>query len=246
MKPLVTSKRKFEVPDSYADITIEDLDFIRINVDDQLAIAERLIKVPPDELVNMDMTIIQECFSFLGTPIMDNIEEMDFIRIDDKRCLVPEDFTQCTWAQKIIASNAIKANDIQRLLTIYIQPVYDGAEFSNNSLERYPEIEKHFKKLPVDEVYGCAKFLMNQFIERAKWEDERLKTNITPDHIAAGIKMFNMLGDFNTIDEIAGGDVLKHDEVLMLDYSTIFLKLLKNNLTSRFEKKYSEIMSKKK
>lgn len=246
MIQLKTKLRSFEVPSSYADITIEDLEFIRANVNDQLAIAERLIKVPSDELVNMDMLLIQECLSFLNVTVVDSVEEREVITINEKPYLLPEDFTQCTWAQKIIASDAIKNSNLQRLLSVYLQPVYDDKDFSNDSLNRLPEIEKHFQKLSVEEVYACIKFLMNQFIERNKMEEKLLKPNVTIDHQRAGIAMFNVLGDFNTIDEIAGGDVLKHDAVLMLDYITIFNKLLKNNLTTKFENNYSEILKKKK
>lgn len=246
MIQLKTKLRKFQIPNSYADITIEDLEFLRENVNDQMAIAERLIKVPVDELVNMDMTLIQECFSFLNISVVDSVDERDVIRINKESCLLPRDFTQCTWAQKIIASDAIKSGNLQRLLSVYLQPVYNDSEFSNDSLNRLPGIEKHFQKLSVEEVYGCIKFLMNQFIERGKLEEKLLKPNVTIEHQRAGIAMFNVLGDFNTIDEIAGGDVLKHDAVLMLDYTTIFQKLLKNNLTTKFEKNYSDILNKKK
>lgn len=246
MIQLKTKLRKFEVPSSYADVTIEDLEFLKQNVNDQMAIAERLIKVPADELVNMDMSLIQDVLGFLNVSILDSVDERDIIRIGKKSYVLPEDFTQCTWAQKIIASDAIKNSNLQRLLSVYLQPVYDGSDFSNDSLNRLPEIEKHFQKLSVEEVYGCIKFLMNQFIERGKLEEKLLKPNVTIDHQRAGIAMFNVLGDFNTIDEIAGGDVLKHDAVLMLDYTTIFNKLLKNNLTTKFEKNYSDILNKKK
>jgi hypothetical protein len=57
--------------------------------------------------------------------------------------------------------------------------------------------------------------------------------------------MFNQLGDFNTIDLIARDYNYTHSEVEQLPYNLIFLILFRMNISSKFEKNYSEIIKEK-
>jgi hypothetical protein len=46
----------------------------------------------------------------------------------------------------------------------------------------------------------------------------------------------------NTIDVIAGGKVWRYEDVLAIDYNTIFAKLLKMNISNKFETRYREVL----
>lgn len=57
----------------------------------------------------------------------------------------------------------------------------------------------------------------------------------------AGIKELDVLGNLNTIDNLAGGDILKWNKIESLSYDMIFNKMLKNTIESRINKKLVEI-----
>lgn len=51
----------------------------------------------------------------------------------------------------------------------------------------------------------------------------------------AGIADFDRFGVFNTIDSLAGGDILKWGEVMKLVYNEVFLKLCMNKQQHIFQ-----------
>lgn len=55
------------------------------------------------------------------------------------------------------------------------------------------------------------------------------------EHRQAGIDDFNRFGVFNTIDSLAGGDVLKWGEIMKITYNDIFLKLCMNKQQHIFQ-----------
>lgn len=59
--------------------------------------------------------------------------------------------------------------------------------------------------------------------------------------LQAGIKELDVLGNVNTIDNLAGGDVLKWNDIRKLPYNEVFNKLLKNTIESRINKRLVEI-----
>ena len=63
--------------------------------------------------------------------------------------------------------------------------------------------------------------------------------------LQAGIKELDILGDINTIDSLADGDVLKWERIDNLKYETVFNKLLKNTIEARINKKLVEINKQK-
>lgn len=253
-----TKEFSFNVANSYSDISIETLHFLKDNAEDQYAIAHRLTGLSIDQLNQIDIDQIVSNFDFLGEPILDCVEEpLDLIILnkiikhDDPKiprtkievpCVLPVDYCAESWGQKIIAFSALEEGNVLRVLSCYIQPQFDGKDFD---VERLEEIESKLAKLDVETVYSAVKFLLDQFTARAAYEKKVIISTITPEQMQAGIARFNVLGDFNTIDEIAQGNPLKYEDVLRLDYHTVFNKLLKNNITTRFEKAYHEIMKDK-
>ena len=62
-----------------------------------------------------------------------------------------------------------------------------------------------------------------------------------PKMVAAGVHELDILGDKNLIDMMAGGDVLKWDEVVKLPYSRVFDKQLKNVIDARIARKLNKM-----
>jgi hypothetical protein len=86
---------------------------------------------------------------------------------------------------------------------------------------------------------------LNRLIKLIERDNERLKSDITIEQKMAGIDSFNELGDFNTIDMIAEKYNYTHEQVEQLPYNLIFLILLKQNISSKFESNYSTIIQNK-
>lgn len=88
-------------------------------------------------------------------------------------------------------------------------------------------------------------WLKEQYKQINELEEQYLYTPPEAKLLQAGIKELDILGDKNTIDSLAGGDVLKWDLVKQLPYSVVFDKLLKNTIESRINKRLVEINKQK-
>ena len=161
-----------------------------------------------------------------------------------------------TWGQKICASNLMTEQiveeetktikdinlDLVQLVAVYIQPIVDGVEFDP---EQLVQIMHTLDNLSVANVYPFGIHLKNQLTKILDIETKRLQPTITNDQRKAGIETFDELGLFNTIDMIAGGNVLNLDPVLKIDYGTVYNKLLLTNKSVIFERKLAEVMKPK-
>lgn len=79
----------------------------------------------------------------------------------------------------------------------------------------------------------------------SKMEQEHLSGEPDMDMMLAGINELNIFGDLNVIDMLAGGDVLKWEEVKKMTYQKIFDKQLKTIKEGKFQKEYSKRMADK-
>lgn len=78
-----------------------------------------------------------------------------------------------------------------------------------------------------------------------KMESDNLASQPDIDKIAAGIDELNIFGEMNTIDQLAGGDILKWNEVMKLPYQDVFDKQMMMIKHSAFDKRYSEVLRNK-
>src|SRR5690606_11900479 len=119
------------------------------------------------------------------------------------------------------------------VLSVYLFPQYYPLYNYEGFSDKYKKINTVLGEMQVDEVYPALRFLLNQVDEIVELE-KLLDHKPTNEQVRAGIKNFNVLGDFNTIDMLADGDPLKYDSILKLPYNTIFNKLYKNKISSTF------------
>ena len=61
----------------------------------------------------------------------------------------------------------------------------------------------------------------------------------------AGINDLNKFGVTNLIDMLAGGDVLKWDSVLKLEYSVAWLKIRMVLANNKFQRNYNKVLNEK-
>lgn len=79
----------------------------------------------------------------------------------------------------------------------------------------------------------------------ANIELEYLQSEPDNDLINAGIKELDELGEINTIDNLANGDILKWEQIKKLPYYQVFDKLRKQTLESKINKRYQKILTDK-
>ena len=163
------------------------------------------------------------------------------ISIGDVEVATDIDIKTHTYGQKILLQS-LKPNELGKSLAIYFQPIVNSCEFNyEQSLSLFCEIEK----LKLSEVIQINNFFLNQLRKIIEKENTELSVPATPEQTRAGISMFDEFGVNNTIDALAGGDILKYDRVLMMDYNTIFLKLKRNKLENKFKRNYQKIVEDK-
>lgn len=239
MIKLNSELKSFEVANSFSDITFEQYNEIMSPNVTQFRQIEILTGLQPAEAVVLDLEILSDHLAFLKEDPFESIEPNDFLTVEGVSILLPSDIGEKSWEQQIVASEAMRENKPLSVLACYVQPIFKNSPFVLDELE---DIEFKLSKIPMHDLFAAANFIKNQLIEIEEKERELLKSDISYEQIRAGIDMFNQLGVFNTIDLIAGGDVLKYDAVLKIDYNTILNKLFKLNLTAKFEKNYHEII----
>lgn len=235
-----------EVPNSYKDLTLEQLRAVQANKDNLIKVVEILTGLNAVQLAMIDLEGIAVHFDFLHTAIIDSVEPSREIKIGAKIYSLPEDIKAKSYGQKIAALMRAKKADAVGALYVYLYEPVTGLDFPLKDLERLEDLYELVKKEDVYSIYGAAKYVVDQLAQIEKREDTMLKSKITPEQIEAGIKNFSMLGEWNNIHTLAGRDVTKHDTILLTEYNEIFNTLLFNNLSSNFERRYYDIMSRKK
>lgn len=77
-------------------------------------------------------------------------------------------------------------------------------------------------------------------------EKNNLSSEPEAELVAAGINRLDEFGSYTTIDSLASGDVLKHEEIERLPYYVVYQKLKLDKIQREIEKKYAEIIKNKK
>jgi hypothetical protein len=88
-------------------------------------------------------------------------------------------------------------------------------------------------------------WLLDSQEEINQLESEQLQSLPDAEMTNAGIENFNQFGIINTIDALAGGDILKWKKVIKMSYIDVFTKLKKNKVESEYNKSYSKILEQK-
>lgn len=245
-----TPTGNISVKSSYYDLTCAEYAQITANAQDFDFVFSVLTGIPKDEVQKYNLDNLAEVFEFLDEAPRE-MEPLNFITVNGKDHFDIEIFED-TWAKKITADELVRViksdeegerfivPDLVQLVAIYTTK--QKKKFDESKIE---ETRKILDKMPVAEVHPFGLFLEKQLIDIKKAERIRLKSEYTPEQIQAGIHLFNELGVFNTIDMMAQGDPLRYDAVLNLPFSSVFNKLVLSNISSKFEKRLSEILKDK-
>lgn len=236
MIDLKTELGSFKVCSSWHDLTVEQIDKLKESKGDERELIKTLTTLNDICIDLIDKESLWEQLNFIDVPLIDYVEPFDTIKIGDEEIKIKEDLGQYTYAQKLIATEHMVAMDFVGVICVYAQKKFDH--------EKIEELKQMLQKENAVLVYSVFKFIKEGF-DRLIERDKSLHSEPTYEQIKAGIKNFNVLGEFNTIDMLAMGKPWRYDSILKMDYNTIFNKLLKNKISSNFESKYSEIIRSK-
>ncbi len=155
-----------------------------------------------------------------------------------------------TWMSNPVSIQGIEPTMKIDILTCKLGQLYqlENVSETNNKIDR--AIEIYFPDLKTDQmllgdVLAIANDLYKQLGVYQKRERDELDYKPTNEQIRAGIDKFNQFKRANTIDILAGGDLLKWEEILELDVNSVHLKLKMKRQEGIFNKNYHSIMSEK-
>jgi hypothetical protein len=211
-----TQIKDFNLPTSWSDIKFSD--YLKLQSSNEIQAIQILTGLNEVEILMLDIEVITPYLEFLQDDPT-KFEESNFINDIE----LPFDLGQESYEKKILA-----CRDISNVYEVI--KIYSGVDCLN---------------LNCDVVFQAYCYLLNRLIKIIERDNERLKSEITIEQKMAGIDSFNELGDFNTIDMIAEKYNYTHEEVEQLPYNLIFLILLKQNISSKFESNYSKIIQDK-
>jgi hypothetical protein len=211
-----TQIKDFNLPTSWSDLKFSD--YLKLQSSNEIEAIKILTGLNEIEILMLDIEAITPYLEFLQEDFT-KFEESNFINDIE----LPIDLGQESYEKKILACRDI--SNVREVIKLYsgVDCLYLNCEV----------------------VFQAYCYLLNRLIKIIERDNERLKSDITIEQKMAGIDSFNELGDFNTIDMIAEKYNYTHEQVEQLPYNLIFLILLKQNISSKFEKNYSEIIKDK-
>jgi hypothetical protein len=99
---------------------------------------------------------------------------------------------------------------------------------------------------PMTEIAGVLNHIGEKLTAFFEMFSELNEYTPDSDEIRAGVEELERFGFLNTLDRLAGGDVLKYDSILKEPAIKIYNKLLKDFIDSKIQKRLFEIKNKKK
>ena len=213
-----------EIPTSFSDITIDQYFKIISGNISEIEAVQILTDIEIEKLSMIDFSEIVPYLEFFKDADPMRIEPNQHLQIGEEIFSLPDSLSAQSYAKKIKATRAIQSNDYLKLLCVYLDQIKPT----------------DLNALSVEDVFSCVSYVQEQM--KAIFErDKALNNTPTDRQLRAGIKMFNQLGEFNSIDMIAQNYNYTHEQVEELPYDLVFLILVKFNLSAKFDRNLSEL-----
>jgi len=228
-----------QIPTSFYDITVREFLLMTSEGMTDLSIVEALTGLNEEQLAVIDLEPIMEALEFMRSgSIYESIEPGNFISVNEKDIAINENLImKGTWGQKIHGTDLLKEGKMLDLLCLYLYPKFYGTKKSKPISEKKIEsMRQELMPLSVQEVYSCVNFVANQLISVLETDRRMLSVKPTSDQIEAKIEIVVVLGEFNSIDLLANGNPLLYKDIEALPYEIIFPKLVKNTISTKFER----------
>lgn len=236
---LTANKRKFSFPQVWGEVTLKQFNQI-----ESMTELKDIASVLSGLQVNDSMLEQLQPFMFFMTTPFDpgDWKLPKSVAINGEQIALDFDIRNETLGQKILLQYNVKPNEIAKAVAIYLQPKITGAKFE---YEKAIEVIPIVNNLSLNVAFPIAEFLFSQLRKTIETENKELASSVTSEQVRAGIHSFDQFSFYNTIDSLAGGDVLKYEQVLNLSYNVVFLKLKRTLLESKYKTNYQKIMNTK-
>lgn len=99
--------------------------------------------------------------------------------------------------------------------------------------------------IPFVQAYPLFNHYCNEILRLVKRDKQYLDRKPDADLTLAGINSLDKFGEMKIIDSLAGGDSLKYNEVLALEYDVVFKKLWYNVELEEFRKRLYRVKTKR-
>ena len=203
-----------------------------------------------EKLAPQSKSMIILALQFITKPLIaDELNCPDQIKLNGEMFKSKVDIMEETLFQKVELQNMVTSKDfnIERdcinIVELYMQGKITGKKYDPNFTES--TIKVISDDILLVDAYGIAMDIIRQIRGQLEIESKVLRSSYTSEQIRAGIMMFDQYKHMNIVKALAGGDILKYNDVLMLDYNTVFLHLRMSKTESDYQKAYNKIMSKK-
>lgn len=143
--------------------------------------------------------------------------------------------------QETLTNSYINSNDVYLVIHKAVA-IYHADKFDSDKL---PEIENQILELPITQIFPTFVKLVSE-LERVLKLESKLKSRNTDEQVRAGINNFNEFGHFGTLYALSKHLMIPITEVEKIDYYTAYNVLKYEFVSAEFNKKYQEILSKKK
>lgn len=167
--------------------------------------------------------------TFVETVITNGLKSNKNARV--KRAIkVPlqQDFWQLPYETIVQLRTAVENMDLETVFTL----VYGITEKEVNNMELF-------------NCFACYQWVTDQLLEINKVEKECLGDEPSIEQKNAGVEELEQFGYANSLDMLAGGDILKYDAILLMPYAVIFRKLYMEKVKQEIHKRYLEYVSRK-
>jgi len=219
--------KEYNIKSSWNDLTYQDYINI-VNCKENIDAVSILSGIEVETLLKLDeqsLKNLSACISFIQE--LEQEEVLGCLNIREQ-----------TFGQKILLQEKLQIDNKEMI------PAYALAIYEYN----YEQLEESFLevlKMSFRDVYNRGMNYVNQLSEILKSESIHLKSTPNSEQRRAGIDMFDEFGVMNTIDSLAGGDILKYEQILKIDYNTVFIKQKMLKFANQFQENYTKIMSNK-
>ena len=163
--------------------------------------------------------------------------------------VLPKKIAEQTFGQKIIAHQYLQKANAQEaipfIVAVYLLPIIKKEKFNPDCIEEITKLAQALEGAPLLQVYAAGNNYLIELMELIKREEVQLARAPKSDHLRAGVKMFEKFGALNSIDTLAGGDILKYTAVQQIEYNVAFMKLLLLHHTAVFQENLQSILKTK-
>lgn len=131
---------------------------------------------------------------------------------------------------KIDIPHFIKENDFENCIKEILLSQYDEVDLSS---------------VEANEVIAFILWVREQLEFIYHIETTYLHTEPKPELLASGIQRLDEFGAMTTIDNLAGGDILKYEKIKALPYSEVYQKLKLDKIQAEIREQYEKIITEK-